>query len=162
MTSNMRELPSSFTTIRSKPKPLAVKTRPRFSQSPWFGFTKHDWPRSEALDQCPSARCRRAKACRCAYDGLYCRRTHHSPEEIKILQKQTELGRAVLAVPRLGKNPDAEERELYMGDIANIKKNYQTIMTARWKVGEFDQLFGKYKPSGVLLKPPSKIYCDKP
>ena len=162
MTLNTSNITSSFTAIRSKPKPLAVKTRARVSQSPWFGFTKHDWPRDVALSACPSARCMRAKSCINAYDGLYCQRTHHSPAEIKTLQQQSELGQAILAVPPLSKRPDEEERELYVQDMASIKQNYHAAMTARWKAGEFDGLFGAFKARGVMLKPPPKIYVEQP
>ena len=162
MTLNTSEIILSFTAIRSKPKPLAVKTRARVSQSPWFGFTKHDWPRDVALSACPSARCQRAKSCINAYDGLYCQRTHHSPTKIKIMQKQTELGQAILAVPPLSKRADEEERELYMFDITSIKKNYHAAMTARWKAGEFDGLFAPFKAGGVMLKPPPKNYVQQP
>ena len=78
------------------------------------------------------------------------------------MQKQTELGQAILAVPPLSKRPDEEERELYMLDMASIKKNYHAAMTARWKAGEFDDLFGAYKARGVLLKPPPKNYVQQP
>ena len=33
-------------------------------------------------------------------------------------------------------------------------------MTARWKAGEFDHLFGPYKASGVWLKPPERSYVE--
>ena len=160
MTLNKTEITPSFTAIRAKPKRLAVKTRPRVSKAPWFGFTKHDWPRDVALDRCPSALCRRSKACLAAYDELYCRRTHHSPKEIKLLLQGTELTQALDMVPRLSKHADDEERELHAHDISNIRQNYQDAMTARWKAGEFDHVFGPYHPRGVMLKPLQKIYVE--
>ena len=35
-------------------------------------------------------------------------------------------------------------------------------MTARWKAGEFDHLYGPYTPKGVLIKAPQKVYVEAP
>ena len=78
------------------------------------------------------------------------------------MQKQTELGQAILAVPPLSKRADEEEHELYVQDLTSIKQNYHAAMTARWKAGEFDGLFGAFKARGVMLKPPLKIYVEQP
>jgi hypothetical protein len=33
-------------------------------------------------------------------------------------------------------------------------------MTAQWKAGAFDGLYGKYTPKGVVLTPPPKVYVE--
>ena len=52
---------------------------------------------------------------------------------------------------------DSEERLERMSDIAAIGRAHQKSMTARWKAGEFDGLYGRYNAAGVLLKPPPKF-----
>ena len=55
-----------------------------------------------------------------------------------------------------------KDAEPIRGMITSIKQNYHAAMTARWKAGEFDGLFGAFKTRGVMLKPPPKIYVEQP
>ena len=47
-------------------------------------------------------------------------------------------------------------------DLASIRLMQNEEMTARWGAGEFDHLYGPYRPKGVLMKPPPKIYVESP
>jgi hypothetical protein len=147
--------------IRRRSNPPAAALRPYLSQQPWAGFTKHDRARDQPLPVCPSPRCRRAKACLAAHDNLYCRRTHFSPARIKKLWAMSQLGRALAALP-LVEYDDLEGRKDRIIRGREIRQAHHEKMVARWKAGEFDQLYGPYRPKGVLLKPPPKIYVERP
>jgi hypothetical protein len=131
------------------------------SQEPWLGFTRHDCPRGNPLPICPSPRCRWAKACVTAHDGLYCRRTHFSPAEQKKWERRDPHQRAVDAVPPVADCGNMMGRTKRLIDIAVIRLMQKTEMTERWGAGEFDHLYGPYRPKGVLMKPPPKIYVER-
>jgi|GEM_PF-4114216 len=143
-------------------KSSARELRPRISLAPWTGFTRHDCPRSTPLPVCPSAHCRRAKACLAAHDNLYCQRTHFSPALKKKWQRRDPLRRELDAVPPVIDPHSLTERMERITELAAIQRAHAAKMTARWKAGEFDQLYGPYKPKGVLLKPPPKVYVERP
>ena len=147
--------------IRMTKFPLP-KQRPHVSKEPWLGFTGHDCPREIPLPVCPSSRCRRAKACVTAHDGLYCRRTHFSPPEQKKWQRRDPHQRAVDAVPPVADYGKMSARIKRLVDIAAIRLMQKTEMTERWQAGEFDHLYGPHTPKGVLLKPPPKVYVEPP
>ena len=138
----------------------ARRERPYLSTTPWAGFSKHDRARDEPLTACPSPRCRRARACLAAHDGLYCRRTHFSPAEIAAMQADSELARALAALPEAADADDLSGRLERMTRLAEIRRAHHEEMTARWKAGEFDHLYGKYRPQGVLMKPPPRTYVE--
>ena len=147
--------------IRVRINPPAAAPRPYLSQQPWAGFTKHDRPREQPLPECPSKHCRRARACLAAHDNLYCQRTHFSPATIRKLWAESELGRALAALP-VAEYDDLEGRKERIIRGREIRHAHYEKMAARWKAGEFDQLYGAYKPKGVLLKPPPKAYVERP
>ncbi len=147
--------------IRGRSNPPAAAPRPYLSQQPWAGFTKHDRAREQPLPVCPSPRCRRAKACLAAHDNLYCRRTHLSPAKIRKLWAESELGRALAALP-MAQYDDLEGRKDRIIRGREIRHAHHEKMVARWKAGEFDQLYGPYRLKGVLLKPPPKTYVERP
>jgi hypothetical protein len=135
---------------------------PYISHEPWAGFTRHDCLRENPLPACPSPRCRRAKACIASHDTLYCRRTHFSPAEQKKWQRRDPHRRELAAVPEVADPHDLEERLERVAELAAIRRAQVAEMTARWKAGEFDQLYGSYTPKGVLMKPPPKTYVEWP
>ena len=47
-------------------------------------------------------------------------------------------------------------------ELAAIRQEQAEEMTSRWKAGEVDQLYGAYKPMGVLMTAPPKIYVEWP
>jgi hypothetical protein len=138
------------------PLPLA----PHMSQTPWTGFTPHDCPRDNSLPACPSRHCHRAKACLAAHDGLYCRRTHFSPAEQKKWQRRDPLRRELDAVLPAVDPHDFSQRMERIGELAAIRRAHAARMTARWKAGEFDHLYGPYSAKGVLMRAPPKVYVE--
>lgn len=147
--------------VRNKRPPSRVP-RPRVSLEPWAGFTRHDCPRDNPLPSCPSPHCRRAKACLAAHDNLYCQRTHFSPVETKKWRRRDPRQRELDAVPPVMDPHDLGERMERIAQLAAIQRAQAAAMTARWKAGEFDHLYGPYRPKGVLMKPPPKIYVESP
>jgi hypothetical protein len=157
----MKHLPISKN-IRGRSNPPAAVARPYLSQNPWAGFTKHDRARDRPLPVCPSKHCRRAKACLAAHDNLYCQRTHFSPAKITKLWRESPLGRALAAIPAAAGPDDLEGRKERIIRGREIRHAHYEKMVARWKAGEFDELYGPYTPKGVLLKPPPKTYVERP
>jgi hypothetical protein len=137
-----------------------TKTIPYYSHSPWLGFSKADKPRKQPLPICPDPRCRRGKRCVAAYDDLYCQRTHMAVAEADRITPRRALS-------------EQERNILAPVDPRNLQVRHQRIVDAlelgierakekeaRWKAGEFDHLYGRYSPKGVLMKPPPKIYVE--
>ena len=148
--------------IRRRSTPPAATPRPYLSQYPWAGFTMHDSPRDQPLPVCPSQRCRRAKACLAAHDNLYCQRTHFSPAVKKKWLRRDPRRRELDAVPPVKDPHSLSERMERINELAAIQRAHAARMTARWKAGEFDALYGPYRAKGVLLKPPPKAYVERP
>ena len=145
--------------VRNK-KPALQVPRPHVSHAPWVGFTPHDAPRGAALPLCPSRRCQRSKRCISAHDNLYCQRTHFSLPEQKKQQRDTPLAREMAAVPEVKNPTHFEARGDRMITLLRIRADHASKLTARWKAGEFDALYGKYTAKGVIKKPPPKIYAE--
>ena len=143
-------------------KPASGAPRPRVSLEPWTGFTRHDAPRENPLPLCPSLRCRRAMDCLASHDNLYCQRTHFSAAEQKKWQRHDPRRRELDTVPPVMDPHDLTERMERIAQLAAIRGAQAAAMTARWKAGEFDQIYGPYRPKGVLLKPPPKVYVEWP
>jgi hypothetical protein len=146
---------------RLPPKPYRTMT-------PWTGFTPREKKRSKPLVCCPSGTCRRAKQCLRAVDGLYCLRTHLSPKEARAMAKKAKNANPGAASKplihySLPSNPSLEQAEAYriMTDmlVADIEIREER-MTAKWKRGDFDHLYGPYDPRGVLMTPPKKEYVE--
>ena len=147
--------------VRSNLSPSRAP-RPRVSLEPWAGFTPHDCPRDNPLPSCPSPHCRRAKACLAAHDNLYCQRTHFSPAEQKKWERRDPHQRELDRVPPVMDPHDLTERMERINQLAEVQRAQAAEMTGRWKAGEFDQLYGPYRAKGVLMKPPPKIYVERP
>jgi hypothetical protein len=140
--------------------------KPYRSLTPWLGYTPREKKREKPLDSCPSATCRRAKKCHRAIDGLYCRRTHFSPNEVRAHAKPTSKP---VAAPRpllhysLPKSASFEQAEAYrmMTDMAVASAEAaQARMLAKWKQGALDHLYGPYDPKGALMQPPKREYVE--
>jgi hypothetical protein len=121
---------------------------PKLTHAPWAGYTAHEHKREAALARCPSARCARVKECVAAYEGLYCQRTHIS---------HAEHISANPPAPRHEIN-DLDWRREFLIDQIEQRKARQHEMQSRWRLGAFDQLYGKYNRHGILLPPPPRIY----
>jgi hypothetical protein len=145
--------------VRSKKFPVKA-AKSRVTLAPWTGYTRHDAPRDTPLGRCPSLRCRRAKLCLAAHDNLYCQRTHFSPAEQEVRQRldplRLELDGVLPVVDRSSLSEQAER----ITALAAIRRAHAARMTARWKAGEFDGLYGKYTAKGVALAPPPKLYVE--
>jgi hypothetical protein len=140
--------------------------KPYRSTTPWTGFTPREKKRAKPLPCCPSGSCRRAKQCQRAVDGLYCLRTHLSPKEARAMAKKARKPGAApkpLIHYSLPSNPSLEQAEAYrmMTDmlVADIEIREER-MTAKWKRGDFDHLYGPYDPRGVLMTPPKREYVE--
>ena len=142
-------------------KPKTPEPRPRVTHEPWSGYTRHDAPREVALPLCPAPRCRRAKQCAAAHDGLYCQRTHYSPAEQEKRQRRDPVRLELDSVPPAVDPTSLTERMARIEDLAAIRRAHRERMTKRWKAGEFDGLYGKYTAKGVVLRPPPKIYVEE-
>lgn len=141
--------------------------KPYRSLTPWAGFTPREKKREKPLPRCPMKACRRAKLCIRAIDGLYCRRTHLSPKEVRAHAKSTSKPGAA---PRpvfhyaLPKNASLEQVEAYrmMSDMVLASSEAaQARMLAKWKQGAFDHLYGPYDPKGALMQPPPREYREE-
>ena len=119
-------------------------------------------PRQKPLPACPSLRCRRAKACLAAHDNLYCQRTHFSPAVAEKWLRRDPRRRELDAVPPVMDPDSLSERMERINELAAIEGRKPPKMTARWKAGEFDALYGPYGARGVLLRPPPKTYVEGP
>ncbi len=133
--------------------------RPFLSKAPWAGFARGDMKRDHALVRCPIGRCVRAKACVAAHKHLFCQRTHFSPgEKVKFTAaEQRELNKRF---PLLPEGAGGELRTQRLQDILAYRRQQQDKMVARWKAGEFDGLYGKFRARGVVMKPPPRLYFE--
>lgn len=146
--------------------PRKAPPEPYRSLTPWNGFTPRERKREEPLPRCPSARCRRAKACCAAIDGLYCRRTHITPEEARALRRQ-RAGKGPARRPdweTLPARPSLEQVEAYRiaSDMKLARAEAQAGQRlAQWKAGTLDHLYGAYAPRGVWMRPPERRYVEE-
>ena len=131
--------------------------KPYLTTTPWTLFTLRERKRANPLHRCPSAKCRRAKACVDAHDQLYCQRSH---ESVACHRARTGI---TLRVPDDVEEWSMEEvtarREQSDLMLAEVQAK-QRELTQRWKAGEFDALYGKFKPQGVLKHPPDRQYTE--
>jgi hypothetical protein len=119
-------------------------------------------PARQSLPACSSLRCRRVKACLAAHDGLYCRRTHFSPSEQRKWESRDPHQRAMDAVPPVTDKKGLAARLKRLSDILAIRLAHRDEMTARWRAGEFDHLYGPYRARGIVMKAPPKAYVERP
>ena len=121
---------------------------PKLTHAPWAGYTAREHRREAALARCPSTRCARVKACVAAHENLYCQRTHISHAEYLCANPPAPK-------PDRG---DLDLRREFLIDQIEQRKAFQAEMQSRWRLGAFDQLYGKYNRHGVLLAAPPRIY----
>ena len=134
-----------------------------YSHTPWDGYTPREKKRKVLLAVCPQAACRRAKACIRATDGLYCQRTHLNASEIR----RTAKPAPVAALPRhsfqlspRSSLKQVEALRILTDHLLEEAEARTAEMTARWKRGDFDHLYGKYSARGALMQPPPLAYMD--
>jgi hypothetical protein len=135
------------------PKPHAYLTT-----TPWTLFTIRERKRPVPLKHCPSAKCQRAKACIDAHDLTYCQRTHES-----IAERRAKRGLKTAPAVSLKSKPWTYEEVMAKCeqsdiDLANAQAREREL-TKRWKAGEFDDLYGKFKPEGVWKQPPPRDFA---
>jgi len=145
--------------------PRKAPPDPYRSLTPWAGFTPRERKRAVPLPRCPSAQCRRAKACCMAIDGLYCRRTHITPEEVRTLKRQQGgKGPAHRADwETLPARPSLEQVEAYRiaSDMTLARAEAQAAQRlAQWKAGSLDHLYGRYEARGVWMTAPERRYVE--
>ena len=138
------------------PSPMPKPSAPYLTREPWLPFTRNEKPRPCPLRTCPSAKCRRAKACVDAHEALYCQHSHESlaqyrartgwkPPSIRA-RSYTEEELDLL-------HTETQERLAHIADIKREK-------IAQWKAGMFDALYGKYRAHGVWKHPPKRQYTE--
>lgn len=143
---------------------------PYRSLTPWAGFTPRERKRAVPLPRCPSAQCRRTKTCCKAIDGLYCRRTHIAPEEVRTQARQRAVqGGAEEPARRhswetLPARPSLEQVEAYRiaSDMTLARAEAQAAQRlAQWKAGSLDHLYGRYDARGVWMTAPERRYVEE-
>jgi hypothetical protein len=55
---------------------------------------------------------------------------------------------------------EAQAKRLAIDGLLDEAKARQHELTQRWKAGEFDAAYGKFKPGGVLKHPPIRQYTE--
>jgi hypothetical protein len=55
---------------------------------------------------------------------------------------------------------EAQAKRMAMEGLLDEAKAREHELTRRWKAGEFDTLYGKFKPGGVLKVPPVRQYTE--
>jgi hypothetical protein len=136
---------------------MPKKAVPYLTTTPWIPYTSGERKRAATLRLCPSARCRRAKACIDAHDEIYCQRSHESVAEARARQglpppkpvKPTRYNYAQIKVKVVETEMALAQAEAQSAE-----------MRERWKAGEFDHLYGKFKARGVLKVPPERQYTE--
>jgi hypothetical protein len=131
--------------------------QPYLTTTPWALFTPRERKRPQPLRHCPSAKCRRAKACVDAHDQLYCQRSHESVTEYRA-RLGVKPAKPANAEPWTLEHVAAkrEQSDLMLAQAQDIERD----MTKRWKAGEFDRLYGKFKPQGIWKHPPERQYTE--
>ena len=127
---------------------------PYLTTTPWLPYTSRERKRAEILKRCPSARCRRAKACVDAHDNIYCQRSHESVAEARQGKPAPVVVRQRLTLAQC--RAKIAETDMLL-DQATAKTE---AMRERWKSGVLDHLYGKYRPGGVLKHPPERQYTE--
>jgi hypothetical protein len=129
---------------------------PYLTTTPWQLFTLRERKRPQTLAHCPSAKCKRAKACVDAHDQLYCQRSHESIAEQRARTGFTPQATAPYKEWTFDEvTARREQSDLMLAEA----QSRQRELTQRWKAGEFDALYGKFKPYGVLKQPPPREFA---
>jgi hypothetical protein len=139
------------------PKKTTRKIIPYLTTTPWLPYTSRERKRDTLLTHCPSARCRRAKACIDAHDGIYCQRSHESVAEARARQglpPPPAVRRRYHTLAQIRAKAVETEMALAQAEAQSAE------MRERWTAGEFDHLYGKFRPGGVLKHPPERQYTE--
>ena len=136
--------------------PTKPPPKPYLTSTPWAGFTPRERKRKVPLVHCPSKACARVKKCVDAHDGLYCQRSHES-----LVQARVRSGRKPIKVSkRLMILEEAQAKRMTIEAQLGEVQAREREMTQRWKSGEFDAAYGKFKSAGVLKHPPVRQYTE--
>ena len=133
---------------------MPTPAKPYLTTTPWAGFTAQERKRTTPLLRCPSKACFRAKACIDAYDKLFCQRSHESLGEARARKGM----KPVKTSTRLMSLEEAQAKRMNIRVLLTEAEAQGRAMTERWKAGEFDGVYGKYKPGGILKYPPMRIF----
>ncbi|MFT3671560.1 hypothetical protein [Aestuariivirga sp.] len=136
--------------------------QPYRSITPWTGFTPREKRRPQPLPRCPALACCRAKACIRAIDGLYCRRTHMSVDEAGSRARNGGPPREVW--PTLPPGASFRQVEAYRIATDMLLAEAEAArerMTAKWKRGDLEPLYGRFDPRGVWMYPPERRYVEE-
>ena len=129
---------------------------PYLTTTPWQLFTSRERQRPQPLAHCPSAKCKRAKACVDAHDKLYCQRSHESLAERRARLKISASAPKPIEEWTLDQvTAKREQSDLMLAEALARQKD----LTRRWKAGEFDALYGKFKSKGVWKQPPPRTFA---
>lgn len=136
------------------PSKTKRKIIPYLTTTPWIPYTSRERKRVALLRVCPSAHCRRAKACVDAHDNIYCQRSHESVD-------QARKGVPAPVVTRRSYSPEQIRAKVVETDLLLEEAEAKSSeMRERWKSGLFDHLYGRFKPGGVLKHPPERQYTE--
>jgi hypothetical protein len=152
---------TSNTPPRIPHKLVTPKGAPSWRPYPWSRYAKDEHPRQTPLPRCPSAKCRRAKACLDAHRGLFCQRTHFTHAEGLIRTPQSETAIYIHSLQSPPKGTPSEIRLEFIREMQGLWKDYNTEKMRMWRSGAFVDIYGKYRPGGVLKTPPPRIYEEK-
>ena len=149
-----------MTKLKSKRRAMP---EPFLSKTPWEGFARGDHPRAQPLASCPDARCRRSKECHAAHGGLFCQRTHFSGREQARLDIKERQALDSIFPPLIHDLP-AQMRLAFLklrhAHMAKERDVRNEELTARWKAGVLDHLYGKWRAKGALMQPPPREYRE--
>ena len=145
----------------SKSLRTQTKSAPRWKPFPWSGFTADDLPREKPLPLCPSMKCRRARVCHDAYQGLYCRRTHFSRSEGKQRMVRTEMEKHIASLPRPPENAPLDLRMEFIKEITDLRRMAEREKIQQWRAGAWKDKYGPYRASGFMKSPPPKTYTEE-
>ena len=66
------------------------------------------------------------------------------------------------AVPPVADEKSPTARLKRFSEILVIRLTHRDEMTARWRAGEFDHLYGPYRAKGIAMEAPPKTYVERP
>ena len=130
------------------------KIAPYLTTTPWLPYTSREHKRDAVLRLCPSARCRRVKACVDAHDNIYCQRSHESVAEARHGAPAPQVKRGNFSLKQI--RIKLAESDLLLAEA----EARSAEMRERWRAGQFDDLYGTFRSRGVLKHPPDRPYAE--
>jgi hypothetical protein len=152
---------TSNTPQRVPHKIVVPKGAPRWRPYPWSRYSKDDQPRTAPLPRCPSAKCRRAKACLDAHKGLYCQRTHFTFDEGMIRTPKSEAEVYIQSRRPPPKGASLDIKLDFIREVRELWNDDNREQMKLWRAGAFGDVYGKYRTGGVLKTPPPRVYEEQ-